>query len=708
VTPSAAIEQRSVKFGTLHRAALTATSVLAALSVVSGSPLTAISAGLLSLSLLLGARRLLDTNHSKRKVVLVHGITLVLLVFAIATFRSSRFDSVLLVVMLGIFNRFHLRGGQRDDFLIAGATAVLITAATTITPGLTFLFVLLAYLPSLLWALWSGMILGGAENSEKDPVKKRAAIRFMAERPVSHGLGYIAGAGVALMTIGFVFVSAFPRFQLTQLFNAGYFMQLPGASDTMELRTGGVAGLDDSTVVLRVEPAPGQRESALIGLYARVFVLDEFDGREFSASQSNALYPLRLAIPPRAEPDDQPEIHQEDGTEAVRVTMNRMIRERPHPIATLGRLGPTQVIKRHLQQTMSGTWTTGPLSTSNLVYKARLDKPERQTPLPRALQAARDETLLGLPDTLDPRVLDLGKRLTEGKTTTKEKVSAILQYFSKDFRYSLDPLPGASADPLVKFLFEAKQGHCELYAGALAVLLRAAGVKTRVATGYYGGKWNSVGGYLAFTQQDAHAWVEALDEREGWMWIDATPEDQRAIRRRSTLEFLRDFYGAAEAFWYDNIIDFDERKRKVLLGRIEDRYAALKASIFDGGDDESEGAPSEARGRSGPWGALASGALAVGAVTGLASLVRRRRALRPASLGRRLRRVLGAFPLENAPLGRLLLRVPNAAAEEAKRAIALYESMRFGPEAEAPRPEVVAGAVRRLERTLARASRKTP
>ena len=37
--------------------------------------------------------------------------------------------------------------------------------------------------------------------------------------------------------------------------------------------------------------------------------------------------------------------------------------------------------------------------------------------------------------------------------------------------------PGEAASPLSQFLFETKKGHCELYAGAVAVLLRAAGVR---------------------------------------------------------------------------------------------------------------------------------------------------------------------------------------------------------------------------------------
>ena len=52
-----------------------------------------------------------------------------------------------------------------------------------------------------------------------------------------------------------------------------------------------------------------------------------------------------------------------------------------------------------------------------------------------------------------------------------------------DFSYSLSTEPGTSGDDLVDFL-RLRRGYCEQYAGAMAVLVRAAGVPARVALGY--------------------------------------------------------------------------------------------------------------------------------------------------------------------------------------------------------------------------------
>src|SRR5262249_3303114 len=162
----------------------------------------------------------------------------------------------------------------------------------------------------------------------------------------------------------------------------------------------------------------------------------------------------------------------------------------------------------------------------------------------------------------DPRILDLGHRLTDDKPTERAKVEAVTGYLSRGFTYSLDPLEGDSTDPLARFLFDAKKGHCELYASAVAVLLRVGGLKTRVATGYCAGQWNSVGGYLAFAQQDAHAWAEVYLPDQGWRWVDATPADLRSRRSAGVLSMVIDFYQALDAYWYDHVVDYDAQRQR--------------------------------------------------------------------------------------------------------------------------------------------------
>jgi transglutaminase-like putative cysteine protease len=103
----------------------------------------------------------------------------------------------------------------------------------------------------------------------------------------------------------------------------------------------------------------------------------------------------------------------------------------------------------------------------------------------------------------------------------------------------------AGVDPLEDFVTAHRRGHCEYFAGALALMLRSQGIPARVAIGYRAGEWNSAGGYYHVRQLHAHAWVEALLEpghyaaqnrfpgldadRRAWLTLDASPLSQSAV-----------------------------------------------------------------------------------------------------------------------------------------------------------------------------------
>jgi transglutaminase-like putative cysteine protease len=127
---------------------------------------------------------------------------------------------------------------------------------------------------------------------------------------------------------------------------------------------------------------------------------------------------------------------------------------------------------------------------------------------------------------LDPRVTDLVTSLTGdvGEGQPYERVRRIQEYLtdrSNGFVYSLATAPGTSGNDLVDFL-RLRRGYCEQYAGAMAVMVRAAGVPARVALGYTPGEVQPDGTRLISTD-DAHAWVEVYFDGVGWVPFDPTP-----------------------------------------------------------------------------------------------------------------------------------------------------------------------------------------
>jgi hypothetical protein len=104
-----------------------------------------------------------------------------------------------------------------------------------------------------------------------------------------------------------------------------------------------------------------------------------------------------------------------------------------------------------------------------------------------------------------------------------ERAKAIEEYLKQNYRYTLNPKRGAGPTPLEDFLFFTKEGYCEHYATAMVILLRHAGIPSRIVTGFLQGQWNGYGNYFLVRQQDAHTWVEAYIPGRGWTTFDPTP-----------------------------------------------------------------------------------------------------------------------------------------------------------------------------------------
>ena len=109
----------------------------------------------------------------------------------------------------------------------------------------------------------------------------------------------------------------------------------------------------------------------------------------------------------------------------------------------------------------------------------------------------------------------------EGSEANRKIGNEVLRYFNESFVYTLQP-PLMKTEAIDQFLFDAKQGFCEHYAGSFVYLMRAAGIPARVVVGYQGGEYNSEQGYLLVRQRDAHAWAEIWLEGVGWQRVDPT------------------------------------------------------------------------------------------------------------------------------------------------------------------------------------------
>jgi len=151
-------------------------------------------------------------------------------------------------------------------------------------------------------------------------------------------------------------------------------------------------------------------------------------------------------------------------------------------------------------------------------YQARSFTQYRTNLLPERLKARA----LMLPDNVSERERQLVKQWQTETNGHSQLIDKALDFFHRnEFVYTLNP-PAYQSNPIDQFLFDGREGFCEHYATAFTLLMRIAGIPTRLVLGYQGGEFNRVGDYYTLRQYDAHAWTEVWLADQGWVRIDPT------------------------------------------------------------------------------------------------------------------------------------------------------------------------------------------
>ena len=153
-------------------------------------------------------------------------------------------------------------------------------------------------------------------------------------------------------------------------------------------------------------------------------------------------------------------------------------------------------------------------------------------------------------------------------------------WLRKNHGYSLSPtIPAGEGDPLVRWAMSREAGHCELFAGSLVLLARAAGFPARVVTGFRGGTWNAYSNNFTVRNSDAHAWAEIFDAGSGaWLRADALArvvatqagetQGESALAARSDRSWTARF-DSLRVFWYRRIVNFDQRSQVETLRAVK-------------------------------------------------------------------------------------------------------------------------------------------
>ena len=135
---------------------------------------------------------------------------------------------------------------------------------------------------------------------------------------------------------------------------------------------------------------------------------------------------------------------------------------------------------------------------------------------------------LQLPQETLNRAQEHLKQLPEAALQGSAEViaQAVADYVKNSATYDLNTqrMPPEESDFAMWFLESSDTGYCVHFASAATVLLRAAGVPARYASGY--ALTATAGQPVTVTAGQAHAWVEYYDPAWGWRVLEATPAAQ--------------------------------------------------------------------------------------------------------------------------------------------------------------------------------------
>lgn len=380
--------------------------------------------------------------------------------------------------------------------------------------------------------------------------------------PVREAAGLTGNMMVQALPLAVLLFLLFPRLP-------GNFWSIPARSQAItglddELSPGDVSELSVSgAIAFRVKfdgalPPPRER-------YWRGPVLHNFDGRTWRR-------PLPLYIPQV--------VHPIGDTYRYRLTLE------PHQRPWIFGL---DVVTR---------WPESTMRTSDLQLVTRRNSVSTltsfdlesstnyavQAPLPAAMRRAD----LQVPQGRNPRTLELAQRLRASAGDDEAFVEAVLRMFrEQEYYYTLEP-PRLERDSVDDFLFNTRRGFCEHFASAFTTIARAAGVPARIVTGYHGGEFNPINGYLVIRQSDAHAWSEVWMDGKGWVRVDPTaavsperieggidaamsasePVPGRLIRSSRVLSSIRLAWDAANTFWNNQVIEFSAEQQRWLASKV--------------------------------------------------------------------------------------------------------------------------------------------
>lgn len=342
-----------------------------------------------------------------------------------------------------------------------------------------------------------------------------------------------------------------------------------GFSDSVQLgRIGSIQ--QNNQIVMRVRIEEG-RERLTERLKWRGIALDTFDNRSWSKTRS---------VPQPRSKGDRDLIQVDYATGRESLIMQTVYLE-PLDTQVLFSLSRPVAVQANFSTLFVDSLgsITFPRSGERSTYKVVSD-----VDLPSETELRRDRVpypanvgnYLQLPETLDPRIAERVEQVTETANNRYDAAQLIEYHLKNDFGYTLEQKSGGD-QPLADFLFNVREGHCEYFATAMAVMLRTQGIATRVVNGFQEGEYNETADIYVVRQREAHSWVEVYFPGEDvWVPFDPTPSagQNPGGDTAGIYGTVNKYLEALEMVWIQYFVAFDNQEQRSL-------FTSIRKSVSD-------------------------------------------------------------------------------------------------------------------------------
>ena len=481
------------------------------------------------------------------------GLTIAYVAFYVLDYflLSQQFVSttVHLVLFLTVMRLFSARR-DRDHYFLTVIAFLMVLASAVLTVDSTFLF---AFSIFMLCAIATFILLEMKRTSAKSTVSAEEFNNGKAERRL-----VISLAGIAPAILLLILLTATAIFFVLPRLSTGYLSAFSpsgaistGFSDHVEL--GNIGEIQQSnTVVMHVEIVGDER-----GTYTqkwRGVALSVFDGTSWS--NPYRAFPLRPGM------NQQFDLRSRDIRPKAPLALD--LSSQIHYRVLMEPLGINVFFLASQPQALQGKYRVIATDRGRAVFDLDPEHPVgiydgwslRDAPASPERTYTVDEVsdYLQLPK-LDSRIPELAAQVANISSSDYDKATSMEHYLKTKFSYTLQLPSTRHTDPLAHFLFERKQGHCEYFASAMAVMLRTLKIPSRVITGFRTNEFNDITSQYIIRSSDAHAWVEAYFPERGWVTFDPTPGSGAYAQRGRGRIFM--YTDAMASFWREWVVNYD-------------------------------------------------------------------------------------------------------------------------------------------------------